>query len=127
MTTQRLLGLAEISELYGVSKNTANSWTRQHDFPNPIVKLAMGPVWDHDQVSAWRPPADRDYYQHEIRCAWCGSDKIDDIFPENHMRARTVVCGPCGKTSELYFVVGTVSGDHKNMRLSLKVTKKEGL
>lgn len=59
MTTPELLGLAEIADLYGVSKNSANAWTRRHDFPQPITKLAMGPVWNRDQVVAWRRPVDQ--------------------------------------------------------------------
>lgn len=58
MTTPKLLGLAEVADLYSISKNSANAWTRRHDFPAPIARLAMGPVWDRDAVVAWRPPVD---------------------------------------------------------------------
>lgn len=56
MTTPKLLGLAEIAEKYGVSKNSANAWTRRHDFPAPMALLKMGPVWDDSAVTAWRRP-----------------------------------------------------------------------
>jgi predicted DNA-binding transcriptional regulator AlpA len=58
MTTKSngLLGVAEIAELYSVSKVTAATWSRRRDFPKPISQLAMGPVWSENDVRAWRQP-----------------------------------------------------------------------
>lgn len=50
-----LIGLAELAELYKVSKNTANTWARRHDWPSPVANLKMGPVWDKDVVLAHKP------------------------------------------------------------------------
>jgi hypothetical protein len=54
---EQLLGLAEIAELYGVEKSTANNWSRQRDFPEPRWKLKMGPIWTLGQLEHWRIPA----------------------------------------------------------------------
>ena len=62
MAECRLAGLAEVAAAAGVTKRTATRYTARSDFPAPIVVLAMGPVWDLDQVNAWltssarRPP-----------------------------------------------------------------------
>ncbi|QIG79213.1 ParA family protein [Stakelama tenebrarum] len=49
-----LLGLAEISELLGVSKQAVANWrARRDDFPNPIATLKSGPVWSEDAVRSW--------------------------------------------------------------------------
>lgn len=53
--TMNLIGLAELAELYGVSKNTANTWSRQRDWPAPVITLKMGPVWDRDTILKHRP------------------------------------------------------------------------
>lgn len=61
---EQLLGLAEIAELYGVDKSTANNWSRSRDFPEPRWRLKMGPIWTLNQLERWRVPArmvDGDY------------------------------------------------------------------
>jgi hypothetical protein len=49
----RVVGLAEIAVLLGVSKRTATRYTTRPDFPVPAVRLAMGPIWWSDDVEAW--------------------------------------------------------------------------
>lgn len=58
MTTQiaDLVGLTEIAERCKVNKNVASGWTRKHDFPRPKHKLAMGPMWDWNEVEDWLFP-----------------------------------------------------------------------
>jgi transcriptional regulator with XRE-family HTH domain len=60
MTTQTirpvLAGVAELAGLLGVRRTTISQWhsrQNQNDFPSPIAELAMGPVWDQDQVVNW--------------------------------------------------------------------------
>jgi chromosome partitioning protein len=49
-----LVGLAEISELLGVSKQVVANWrARRADFPRPVVILKSGPVWALESVLAW--------------------------------------------------------------------------
>ena len=58
MQTQRklppVMGLGEIADLYGVSRQLAANWARQHaDFPEPLARLKMGPVWTTEDVLAY--------------------------------------------------------------------------
>lgn len=41
----RLAGLAEIAGLAGVSRQRAGQIAAHPDFPEPVQRLAMGPVW----------------------------------------------------------------------------------
>jgi hypothetical protein len=54
MTTriEDLVGLTEIAERCNVTKNVASGWTRKHTFPAIKHKLAMGPMWDWNEVQA---------------------------------------------------------------------------
>lgn len=54
---EHLLGLAEIADLYAVSKATASNWSRSRDFPAPRWQLKMGPIWTYNQIERWRIPA----------------------------------------------------------------------
>jgi len=49
-----LLGLAEIADLAGVTKQAVSNWRmRYDDFPRPIQNLQSGPVWDRENIEAW--------------------------------------------------------------------------
>lgn len=49
-----LLGIAEIADLAGVSKQAVSNWRmRYDDFPRPIKTLQSGPVWDSEKVKTW--------------------------------------------------------------------------
>lgn len=103
MNKPKLLGLAEIADLYGISKTSANAWTRRHDFPNPITKLAMGPVWDQDEVIAWRSPIATFDQKLTIRCAWCGCGEMQDCNP--HDGGFVSTCGECGMTTVIEVLI----------------------
>ena len=49
----RLAGLAEAAEILGVSKRSAVQYARRPDFPEPLARLASGPVWDAAAVEEW--------------------------------------------------------------------------
>lgn len=54
MATQPLVGIAEIAELAGVTKQAVGNWRLRYDhFPRPIQNLQSGPVWDREEVSEW--------------------------------------------------------------------------
>ena len=40
-----LAGLAEVAGLAGVSRSRAGQLAAHPDFPEPVQRLAMGPVW----------------------------------------------------------------------------------
>lgn len=65
-----LVGVAEIADLAGVSRDSIERWrgTTGLDFPSPLADLASGPVWSWQAVERWlqvarvagRPAAPRD-------------------------------------------------------------------
>jgi prophage regulatory protein len=48
-----LAGLAEVAKVCAVAKRTALSYTKRPDFPEPLDRLASGPVWRREDVEAW--------------------------------------------------------------------------
>ncbi len=48
-----LVGVAEIAQTFGVSKQTAVKYSQRPDFPEPLDRLASGPVWRRTAVAAW--------------------------------------------------------------------------
>lgn len=48
-----LAGIAEIADLLAVTKNTALKYSRRLDFPEPLDRLASGPIWRRADVEAW--------------------------------------------------------------------------
>src|SRR5262245_4340155 len=54
MATSVLVGIAEIAESAGVTKQAVSNWRLRYDhFPRPIQNLQSGPVWDSEQVAEW--------------------------------------------------------------------------
>jgi predicted DNA-binding transcriptional regulator AlpA len=51
--TLDIMGLKEIRTLLGVSNTRLHQLKQRDDFPQPIVRLAMGPVYDGATVRAW--------------------------------------------------------------------------
>jgi hypothetical protein len=52
----RLVGLAEIADLFGVSKRTASRYALRSDFPEPIARLRAGPIWLEEDLRRWAAP-----------------------------------------------------------------------
>jgi hypothetical protein len=53
MNPDELAGLAEVADMFRVTKRTATNYTRRSDFPAPLDRLAAGPVWRRSDVEAW--------------------------------------------------------------------------
>ena len=54
MKQPELVGIAELAELFGVSRQAASNWRGRHDnFPSPVASLKSGPVWDMADISVW--------------------------------------------------------------------------
>jgi hypothetical protein len=49
----KLAGLAEIAGLAGKSRTRAGQLAAHPDFPKPVQRLAMGPVWREADVQAF--------------------------------------------------------------------------
>jgi len=45
-----IVGVAEVAEVLGVSKQRASELARSTDFPRPLVHLASGPVWKSSAI-----------------------------------------------------------------------------
>jgi predicted DNA-binding transcriptional regulator AlpA len=53
MAQEELLGLADIARELGVSKKTAQNYIARGDFPEPLGRIAAGPVWRKRHVDRW--------------------------------------------------------------------------
>ena len=50
----KLVGLYEVSELLGMSRQAVANWiVRKRDFPQPLANLKSGPVWDAKTILDW--------------------------------------------------------------------------
>jgi len=53
-----LLGLAEVAELLGTSRQTIINWrSRRDDFPEPAAELRSGPIWLRGSIVNWAAAA----------------------------------------------------------------------
>ena len=51
---QELLGLSEVAELLGTSRQAVGNWRqRRKDFPAPLADLKSGPIWSRVSVIDW--------------------------------------------------------------------------
>mgnify|MGYP001044658296 CR=1 FL=1 len=48
-----LMGVREIADVAGVSRQRADQLTKRGDFPRPLAELAAGAVWDGAAVRRW--------------------------------------------------------------------------
>lgn len=53
MTPDELAGFSEVMDLLDVSKRTARKYVAHPTFPEPLDRLASGPVWRKTDVQAW--------------------------------------------------------------------------
>jgi chromosome partitioning protein len=54
MTSDNLVGIAEIAELGKVTKQAVSNWRLRYEhFPKPMQTLQSGPVWDREAVLTW--------------------------------------------------------------------------
>lgn len=51
--TGKLMGMFEIRDRLGVSRQRAHDLTRSKDFPEPYDEIALGRVWLTEDVEAW--------------------------------------------------------------------------
>jgi predicted DNA-binding transcriptional regulator AlpA len=50
---QHLVGSAEIGRMLGVNRQRVQQLINTRDFPQPEAELAMGKVWNRDDIVAW--------------------------------------------------------------------------
>ncbi len=49
----RLVGPSELTKMFGVSRSRTVQISNSRDFPAPLAVLAMGSIWNLDDVTAW--------------------------------------------------------------------------
>lgn len=54
MAPYRLVGVHEIAEVLGVSKQRVHQLAAVADFPRPVAVLNAGSIWDHADIDRWR-------------------------------------------------------------------------
>lgn len=54
MSTESLLGVAEVAALADVTKQAVSNWRmRYNNFPRPLQNLQSGPVWEREKIEGW--------------------------------------------------------------------------
>lgn len=49
-----LLGLSEVADLLGTSRQTVGNWRqRRQGFPRPVAELRSGPIWQREVITEW--------------------------------------------------------------------------
>ncbi|CAJ1003859.1 helix-turn-helix transcriptional regulator [Brevibacillus aydinogluensis] len=48
-----IMGLSEVCEMTGKSKNYIKEYLKRGQFPQPVKELACGPLWLREQVQTW--------------------------------------------------------------------------
>lgn len=48
-----LMGLTEIAEMLGVSRQRVHQLAKANDFPAPVARLSAGTIWERVDVEAW--------------------------------------------------------------------------
>lgn len=94
-----VVGLSEVAELFGVTKQVIANWrTRHSDFPHPVAELKSGPVWQREHVIAWAQ-------EHEITVKAVASE-ANQAVPSGQGVAVTVALvnmkGGVGKSTLTY-------------------------
>lgn len=65
MPSPKLVGISEIAEIAGVTKQAVANWRQRFDhFPKPVQNLQAGPVWDAEVIADWLKA--KDGYQTKI-------------------------------------------------------------
>jgi len=84
--TNHLMGVTEIADLLGLSRQRCDQLSRTKGFPEPEAELASGRVWKREEVEAWVRKVKRHL------CMPPGGP-VDG-------RLLTAPCGECGRVWE---------------------------
>jgi predicted DNA-binding transcriptional regulator AlpA len=49
----RLMGTTEIAKLLGVSRQRVGQLAQGGTFPEPVARLAAGPIWESADIERW--------------------------------------------------------------------------
>lgn len=48
-----LVGVAEIADMLGVTRTRVTQLAKTYGFPEPVARLAAGPVWQRRDIEEW--------------------------------------------------------------------------
>lgn len=48
-----LMGTSEVAALLGVSRQRVQQLSKTEQFPEPVARLAAGPIWEREDVERW--------------------------------------------------------------------------
>ena len=54
-----LMGTTEIAKLLGVSRQRVGQLAQSESFPEPVARLAAGPIWESADIERWAREAGR--------------------------------------------------------------------
>lgn len=49
-----LVGLHEVAEMLGVSRQRADQLARERDFPKPVADIKAGRIWREADIEKWK-------------------------------------------------------------------------
>ncbi|MEJ7831740.1 MAG: AlpA family phage regulatory protein [Nocardioides sp.] len=50
---RELVGVAEVAKLLGISRARVGQLAKTANFPEPVARLAAGPVWESADIQKW--------------------------------------------------------------------------
>lgn len=112
-----LIGLSEMADLFGVSKQVAANWRSRHrDFPSPVAELKSGSVWKKENIVLWAQ-------QHNISIRNVDLDRVESEDTKGKDKMAIIVAlvnmkGGVGK-STLSANLGWFCAYRKNKRVLL--------
>lgn len=113
MNRSVLVGVAEIAELFGVSRQAASNWRERHaDFPAPAASLRSGPVWELPDIVKWA--GEREMHVKAAKVEGLGSDVGKEVGCV--VVALVNMKGGVGK-STLTANIGWYCAYHANLRV----------
>jgi predicted DNA-binding transcriptional regulator AlpA len=82
--THHLMGVTEIAELLGLSRQRCDQLSRMKGFPDPVAELSSGRVWNTDDVERWAQEAGRQrsegmIWEHNYPKVWELFEGPDDL------------------------------------------------
>lgn len=58
-----LVGTTEISNMLGVSRQRVTQLAATPAFPEPVARLAAGPIWDRSDIEEWARKTGRELHE----------------------------------------------------------------
>lgn len=111
---EQLLGLSEVAELLGTSRQTVGNWRqRREGFPRPVADLKSGPIWQRKDIADWATASGI-----SISSATTGSGSLIPYRGAGTTVALMNMKGGVGK-STLTANLGWFSAYRKNQRVLL--------